>query len=241
MTRHRFDTPSTLHLHSFNTNPTQIRQEPQRRQVLGVICKRLRHLPPSSTLDGATVVAVHLLVVFCALPPCVGPASIRMVANASVTTRRLARAAEHRKFCCVAMVGDCLAHWSDFVNVARAMNFPTATWAEEGCRRDTLMQRLKAEEVVLVDAVWRYPLYMLYNQSREAIRRSCHEVLCLALRAQIRSFATRAPRAWHGSRKRGAIAMRRPSGGFAARCCARGGPCWKLVVGCSEPRLSFLC
>lgn len=51
--------------------------------------------------------------VFRALPPYVGMASLRVVANAWMTTRRLAHALEHCRFGCPALGGGCLQHYSN--------------------------------------------------------------------------------------------------------------------------------
>lgn len=59
------------------------------RPTIGVLHKRLCYFHVASTLDDAIIVMANLRVVFRTLPPCVGMASLRVMANSWMTTCRL--------------------------------------------------------------------------------------------------------------------------------------------------------
>lgn len=170
-----------------------ILHESDLRPVIGVLCKRLRYYRDAFTADEATVVAAHLRMIFRVFPPHVGLAYLRTVANGWLTTRRLSHAVEHCKFGCQGMGGDCVTHYvgcPHFVDAAAASGCPMPTWTHEGFGADVLLLRFRPQDTILIDAVWRYLLYMIYNQSREATPRwQAHDV-ALALRTQVWSLST---------------------------------------------------
>lgn len=168
------------------------------RPVVGIVQRRLRYFIPGATMDDAIVVVTNLRVVFAALPAYIGIAALRTVANGWMTTRRLAHGAEGCKLGCLAVGGDSLEHCfgcPGFAQAARSTGLHRPSWYEAGLGRDVLMMRFWPEDQILRDVIWTYLLYCVYNQSRHGERAFSLEDGVAALRAQVRSLATRSQRA----------------------------------------------
>lgn len=160
------------------------------RSVLFVLAERLRDFFPNTGEDDAIVALANLRVVYRSLPSYVGFATLRMITNSWLTSRRLAHAAGDCRFGCGAIGGDCALHYA-----VAAMGARVPTWLSEGTEVDAMAMRLGPERTICRDAVWRYLLDMLFTRAMAGASRWSGGDAAAELRAHMRSLATRAPHA----------------------------------------------
>lgn len=165
--------------------------------VLGWLRRRMGALHGEDIPDGPLRrCTVRLRARFQALPPFVAVATLRIVGNAWLTSRRMSR---RPATCCVvfaAVGGDCLRHYIGCPRLASAIRASRAhppCWVHSGSMRlATFLAPAPPAEVLRV-GVWNYVAHLAYSSARRYARPATEDEVQGLVRTAIRSTFVRAP------------------------------------------------
>lgn len=163
--------------------------------LLGWLRRRATALWGYAPADGQLrVFYSRLRSLFRAFLDFVAMATLRTVANAWLTTRRMSRRPAGCVFGCQAVGGDCMRHYFSCPRVATAIRHSRAIppcWVHIGhVGLATLAVPLSPEATL---RAWNYILFLMYSSARRGTRPLMASEVAELLRACARSAAVRAP------------------------------------------------